>query len=309
MFQSPAIRVARPAPSLPPALDAEEGDIDILGEGRVHYYADRKVKGRPVVLLHSVNAAASSYEMRPLFESLRRSRRVFALDLPGFGRSAHDARRYTPEFYARALERFIVDVASPQGEPCDACALSLSCEFLARAAVAERELFHSLTLLSPTGLSTRPPPALAETLRSRVIAPLLHVGPLARGVFKVLSTRRSIRYFLARSFAGPIDESLADYAYKSAHTPGAERAPMAFVAGELFTHDAATLLYGALRVPTLVLYDQDPYTDFGALESVLARNPNLRAQRLSPSRGMLQFEHTTAVAAAINRELITSNGV
>ncbi len=84
---------------------------------------------------------------------------------------------------------------------------------------------------------------------------------------------------------------------------------MAFVAGELFTHDAATLLYGALRVPTLVLYDQDPYTDFGALESVLARNPNLRAQRLSPSRGMLQYEHTTAVAAAINRELITSNGV
>lgn len=96
-FASSPMGKGRHAQSLPPAIDAEEGDIDIMGEGLVHYYYDREMKGRPVVLVHSVNAAASSYEMRPLFESLRRTRQVFALDLPGFGRSARDARTYTPD--------------------------------------------------------------------------------------------------------------------------------------------------------------------------------------------------------------------
>lgn len=40
-------------------------------------------------------------------------------------------------------------MASPQGEPCDVVALSLSCEFVARAAETSRDLFHSLTFISP----------------------------------------------------------------------------------------------------------------------------------------------------------------
>jgi pimeloyl-ACP methyl ester carboxylesterase len=308
MSDSPPLHAARSAPLLPPAIDAEQGDVDIMGEGRVHYYADRRVKGRPVVLVHSINAAASSYEMRPLFEALRGTRRVFALDLPGFGRSARDVHTYTPEFFARAIERFVVDVASPQGAPCDVVALSLSCEFVARAALAERELFHALTLISPTGLSTRKTPRALEALRARAVAPLLHVGPVGRGVFKLLATRPSIRFFLSRSFAGPVDEGLAAYAQLTANVPGAERAPLAFVSGELFTPDAADALYAPLRVPTLVLYDHDAYTDFGALDAVSARNPEFRGQRVAPSKGMPQFEHTAAVAAAVNRDYEAANG-
>lgn len=295
------IRTSPRAAPLPPAIDAEEGDVDIMGEGRVHYYADRSVKGRPVVLLHSVNAAASSYEMRPLFEALRGTRRVFAFDLPGFGRSARDARTYTPEFFARAIERFVIDVASPQGAPCDLVALSLSCEFAARAALANPALFHQLTFISPSGLSSHRPRKTVEALRAHALAPLLHIGPVGRGVFKLLATRRSIRYFLSKSFVGPVDEGLATYAYLAAHVAGAERAPISFVAGELFTPDAADSLYTPLRVPTLVLHDTDAYTDFGALDAVCARNLEFRAQRIAPSRGLPQFEQTHAVVAAVNR--------
>lgn len=54
----------------------------------------RHGEGAPVVLVHSVNAAASSFEMRPLFEGLRGERPVLAFDLPGFGRSQRGPRRY-----------------------------------------------------------------------------------------------------------------------------------------------------------------------------------------------------------------------
>ena len=287
---------------LSPAINAEEGDIELIGEGRVHYYADVRTRGRPVVLVHSVNAAASSYEMRPLFEALRATRRVFALDLPGFGLSARAQRPYTREGYARAIERFVVDVASPQGVPCDVVALSLSCEFVARAAVASPSLFHSLTLLSPTGLGRTKGSPLTRSIRSRALATALSVKPLARGLVALVTTERSVRYFLEKSFVGPVDEGLVSYAVRSGREPGAEHAPTEFLKGALFTPDAARSLYAPLRVPTEVLYDEDPYTDFDKLAGLVDINPALHATRVAPSRGMSQFEHTAAVVAAIDRE-------
>lgn len=284
------------------AIDAEEGDIDLVGEGRVHYYADARTRGRAVVLVHSINAAASSYEMRPLFEALRATRRVYALDLPGFGLSARDRRAYTREGYARAIERFVVDVASPQGAPCDVVALSLSCEFVARAALSAPALFHRLTFLSPTGLGREAGSGLARSLRGRALSAALSMRPLARGLFELVTTERSVRYFLKKSFVGPVDEGLVAYAVRSAREGGAEHAPTEFLKGALFTPDAAASLYGPLRVPTEVLYDGDPFTGFDKLAGLVAANPGVHATRVAPSRGMPQFEHTAAVVAAIDRE-------
>src|SRR5512132_2211731 len=63
------------------AVDAEWRTF--LGErsGVLTYYVDRHATGRPLVLLHSINAAGSSYEMRPLFEHYMHQRPVYALDL------------------------------------------------------------------------------------------------------------------------------------------------------------------------------------------------------------------------------------
>ncbi len=303
-----AARTAAPDVPLPPAYNAEEGDVDIVGEGRVHYYADREIKGRPVVLVHSVNAAASSYEMHPLFEALRGARRVFALDLPGFGRSAREARAYTPNGYARAIERFIVDVASPQGIPCDVAALSLSCEFVARAALANSAIFHRLVFISPTGMSSKHPSRALEAVRRRALGALLHVGPIGRGVFKLITAERVVRHYLARAFAGPVDEGLVSYAVRSAHERGAEHAPLAFLSGGLFTPDASSSLYEPLRVPTEVLYDEDPYTDFGGLGALVEKNANLHARRVESAHSMIQFGHTADVVAALNREEAPTHG-
>src|SRR5690606_14489158 len=77
---------------LPPALEAERrAFVDRYGR-LLAMYADTRGSGRRVVLVHSVTAAASAYEMRPLFEALRGSRPVYALDLPGFGFSDRSDR-------------------------------------------------------------------------------------------------------------------------------------------------------------------------------------------------------------------------
>src|SRR4051794_36329079 len=77
------------------ALDARRVEDDFGNLGMLSHYEDDSGEGAPVVLLHSVNAAASAYEMRPLFEALRGRRPVYALELPGFGFSARVDRPYS----------------------------------------------------------------------------------------------------------------------------------------------------------------------------------------------------------------------
>jgi pimeloyl-ACP methyl ester carboxylesterase len=42
-------------------------------------------EGSPIVLVHGVHAAASSFEMRGIFEPLSQRHTVYAVDLLGFG--------------------------------------------------------------------------------------------------------------------------------------------------------------------------------------------------------------------------------
>jgi len=59
--------------------------------------------GKPLLLVHSVNAAASAAQVRPLHEHCAASRSVFSIDLPGYGFSDRSDRAYTPRLMTDAL--------------------------------------------------------------------------------------------------------------------------------------------------------------------------------------------------------------
>src|SRR5579859_1968996 len=101
-----SLRINHAAP-LPPAIDAERRMFVSTTSGALSYYHDRRASGRPLVLIHGVNLATSSYEMRPLFERYHGQRPTYALDLPGFGFSDRGRRVYQPGLYANAIIDFI----------------------------------------------------------------------------------------------------------------------------------------------------------------------------------------------------------
>jgi pimeloyl-ACP methyl ester carboxylesterase len=288
----------RAAP-LPAALPASRWSVP-TSAGRVSYYANVSGNGRPLVLIHSVNAAASAFEMQPLFAHYEGRRPVYALELPGFGFSERAKRAYTPGLYAAAIGEFLRTVVE---EPADVVALSLGSEFAARAALNEPGRFHSLALISPSGLGkdggstvtpTTEPAASSRTYR------LLSFPLWGRGLFDLIATRGSIHYFLQRSFTGEVPQALEDYAYASSHQPGAEHAPLAFISGELFTRGATATLYSRLSLPVLVLYDQDAYVGFDALPGLMRRQANWRAVRIAPTRGLPHWEQLDATTAALD---------
>ena len=139
---------------LPPALEGERREFSGRA-GRLSYYVAGPAVSNgaaPLLLIHSLNAAASAYEVRPLFDHYRRSRRVYALDLPGFGFSERSRRNYTPRLYTDAVLDMLDEIAREHGTaPVDALALSLGSEFLARAATEQAGRFATVALVSPTG--------------------------------------------------------------------------------------------------------------------------------------------------------------
>jgi pimeloyl-ACP methyl ester carboxylesterase len=286
---------------LPNALPAERRSVIAPRSGQLSYYADAQAAGRPLLLIHSINAAASAYEMRPLFEQFRGSRPVIALDLPGFGFSERSERAYSPELYKHAILEAL-DVTAG-GAPVDAVALSLGCEFLALAALAEPQRFHSLAFISPSGLRERgrgrPTQQANDAGASQSVHRALSFPLWGQAVFDLIATRKSIGFFLSQSFTGPVDPGLAEYAYLTSHQWGAHHAPLHFVSGLLFTQDVATRAYEQLSVPALVLRDRDAFTSFELLPRVLQRNPRWQEQPIKPTLGLPQFEKPRETAQAL----------
>jgi pimeloyl-ACP methyl ester carboxylesterase len=276
------------------AIPADRAVFDSPQAGAVSYYSQRRAEGRPLVLVHSVNAAASAYEVRPLFLHYRSRRPVYALDLPGYGFSSRENRHYSPELYQDSIAEFLREVV---GEPADVVALSLSSEFAARAALAEPDLFASLALVSPTGFG----PDQNSQKKSTNPYPVLSFPLWGRPLFDLIATRASIEYFLAKSFLGPVPGEMIEYAYATAHQPGAEHAPLRFISGNLFTLGVREQVYDRLRVPTLVLYDRDNFVSFDMLPATLSASDFVQAVRLVPSLGLPQFEHLEDMVEVLNR--------
>jgi pimeloyl-ACP methyl ester carboxylesterase len=237
--------------------------------------------------------------MWPLFAHYRSQRPVYALDLPGYGVSARSDRTYSPELFTEA----VLALLQRLDEPADVVALSLSSEFAARAARRAPDRVRSLTLISPTGFSSSTgsdggdtSSGFGDTVHSVLAFPLW-----ARPLFDLLTTRASIKYYLQKSFVGAVPEDMIDYAYATAHQPGAEHAPLYFLSGKLFTPRVRTAIYDDVTQPTLVLYDQDPYVGFGALSPFVAVHENWQAQRVTPTLGLPHFERLEATTELLDR--------
>jgi len=273
------------------ALDAACKDFQSKHAGRISYYADTSGKGTPILLLHSINAAASAFETKPIFDHYKGLRPVYALDLPGFGFSDRSDRTYSPMLYQRAITEFLKDVV---GQAADVIGLSLSSEFAALTAVHEPELIHSLVMISPTGF--RQPKANRVSDRSglrgskNALFSMLSVAIWNRPLFDLIVSRPSIQFFLNKSFEGLVPEKLLDYAYQIAHQPGTQYAPTYFLSGKLSTPAVRETVYKVLSLPVLVIYDRDPYTNFEMLPVMSKKRDNWHAVRIVPTKGLPHWE-------------------
>jgi pimeloyl-ACP methyl ester carboxylesterase len=248
--------------SLPLALDAERHFIWHKGLRVALYLSMPQGKPSndlqtPLVLVHSINAAASAAEVKPIFDRYAHMRPVIAIELPGFGSSDRKRIEYKPQLMTDCIAAAVNHVrALGFQRPVDLMAVSLSCEMAARAALDRPALFRSLALVSPTGFETKlaEPYEDGRTKDKPWLRKLLDSGPWSNPLFEWLTSEKSMRKFLERSWGSKgIDEGLLAYNLLTVAQPGARHAPYAFVGGALFTRGVRQL-YSKLALPVWMIH-------------------------------------------------------
>jgi pimeloyl-ACP methyl ester carboxylesterase len=273
--------MSAPRHSLPHSLSGERREIRDQEAGLVSYYVDgldrvehtdAELEPPPLLLIHSINAAASAHEVKPVYDAFKTQRPTYAIDLPGFGHSERSERFYGQDLMVAALEAVIAEIRATHGpRAIDALAISLASEFLAKTASAHPVSLRSLAMVSPTGFAEnaaregRPDESIGRAGLYRFLSTPL----LGRGLFRLLTTPPSIRFFLRRTWGSKqIDEKMFRVSCRVARFSGAHHAPFHFIAGYLFSADIAPV-YRALKQPVWLSRGvRGAFDDYERLDSV-----------------------------------------
>lgn len=234
--------------------------------GRMVYYTVEKLSGLPLetpeihdlpqlVFLHGFGGGSSAYEWSQVYPALIGEYRILAPDLIGWGRSEHPAREYTIHDYITTIIEFLEQTCD---SPTPVVASSLTAALTIRAAIERPDLFKSLILTTPSGLSD-----FGESYRNSFFAQLVKTPVLDRIIYTTgVANSAGIRTFLEeRQFArsNRIYPEIVEAYLESSTQPNAEYAALAFVRGDLCFD--LSLYMGQLTTPTAIIWgEQSQFT-------------------------------------------------
>lgn len=272
----------------------------LTGEPWAGLYRQPWAELPPLVFLHGFGGGSSAYEWSQVYPAFALDYRVLAPDLIGWGRSAHPERDYQPEDYLASLTDFLEQTC---GRPTPVIASSLTAALVIRLAIARPDLFQSLILVAPAGLSD-----FGNDFSRTVLAQIASTPILDRLFYTLgIATASGINRFLkVRQFARPerIYPELVQAYQASATQPNADYAALAFVSGRL-CFDLANYL-GQLTVPTAIFWgEQAALTPLDLGRRLAALNPEaVRWFQSLPGVGLTpQLEAPAITIALIRRAL------
>ncbi|MCU0532317.1 MAG: alpha/beta hydrolase [Hydrococcus sp. Prado102] len=221
-------------PSLPPWREKDEIESDIP----------------TLIFLHGFGGGSSAYEWSKVYPAFASDYRVLAPDLIGWGRSEHPDRNYRPEDYIDTIIEFIEKTCD---RPTPVIASSLTAALTIRCAIARPDLFKSLILTTPAGLSD-----FGEDYTRSIFAQIIKVPILDKFIYSSgVATEGGISNFLQnRQFARPerIYPEITEAYLQSSRQPNAEYAALSFVRGDL-CFDLSTYMT-QLSTPTAIIWGQ-----------------------------------------------------
>ena len=228
--------------------------------GRILYYTNTgslwqndvtpKGERETLVFLHGFGGGSSAYEWSKVYPAFASDYRIIAPDLLGWGRSEHLTRNYQIEDYLTTIQEFLQQTCIG---PVTAIASSLTAAIVIRVAIAHPNLFKSLILTTPAGLSD-----FGEDYSRSFFAQIASVPIVDRFLYSTgVATPNGIRSFLEqRQFAQPsrVYQEIVDAYLESAQQPHSEYTALSFVRGDLCFD--LSLYIQQLTTPTAIIWGQ-----------------------------------------------------
>lgn len=203
-----------------------------------------------LVFLHGFGGGSSAYEWSKVYPAFAAEYRILAPDLIGWGRSEHPARNYMIDDYLTTIREFLQQTCTGS---VTVVASSLTAAFTIRVAIAHPDLFRSLILVTPAGLSD-----FGQDYSRSIFAQVVSVPIIDRLLYSTgIATSAGIRNFLEqRQFAqsNRIYEEIVEAYLQSAQQPNGEYAALSFVRGDLCFD--LSLYIQQLTTPTAIIWGQ-----------------------------------------------------
>jgi pimeloyl-ACP methyl ester carboxylesterase len=234
-----------------------------LGPLRVHHMLGGR--GTPVVFIHGLGSSGYM-EWRRNLDSVALRHRVFAPDLPGYGRTDKPRVRYTVPYFARFIASYMEDRGLRSASLVGA---SLGGRVALEVALEEPKLVRRLVLVNTLGLG-RPRVRMAQAAYGLVTIP--RVGEAVMGFARDALTwapRRVVRRFAARyagtsadltqtmddAYLSDLREMYAIDGYRSAYLSTVRSLvnPRAFFGG----HHDVTRRLNELKIPVQLIWGAD----------------------------------------------------
>lgn len=207
-------------------------------------------RGRPLLLVHSVMAGASSREWDAVFDALAEHNRVYAIDLAGFGDSEDPAAPWSAYQYAQLLHSFIEEVIGRAVCICGANGGADLALVLTRLHPAD---VRRVALVSPEGIGG----GFASPEDVQRLA-LLQKPLIGTQYFLAGTSKRSIRAMLENAFFAKervTAELVRQYALAARHGQHAQ-AVYAGIATRFYAADTQAA-FDALTCPMLLIWGEE----------------------------------------------------
>ena len=180
--------------------------------GRIFY---RKTgSGTPLLLIHDLMPAASSYEWNLLEQQFAKDYTVYSIDLLGCGRSDKPNLTYTNYLYVQLINDFVEKVIKQRTH---VAATGLSGSFVIMACNNNAELFDKIFLINPESIQKL---KQIPTFQSRTAKILMDCPVIGTTIYHILNNRSNIEYnFTEKYFFNPFQVSrrLVDTYHECAH--------------------------------------------------------------------------------------------
>ena len=180
--------------------------------GNIHY--TKAGSGKPLLLIHDLNAVSSGYEWKQLISLLQEDYTVYTIDLLGFGRSEKPNMTYTNYLYVQLISDFI---KSEIGHRVNVIATGESASIPVMACANNPELFDQLMFINPLSLLNF---SLFPGKTARMYKFILDIPVLGTLLYHISCSKHTLtQEFATRGFYNPylVKSTCIDSYYESAH--------------------------------------------------------------------------------------------
>ena len=250
-------------------------------------YYTKQGHGDPLLLIHDLYPSSSSAEWNEVIEELSQSHTVYAIDLPGCGRSTKPHITYVNYFFTQLLSDFVTDVIQ---EPTAVTATGISSSFATMAAHLYPDNFTKLTFInpqSPSQLATIPANT-AKFTKSIMDCPILGTF-----LYYIFCSENEIEYnFTEEYFYNPflVSSKVMHTYYESAHwNQGSGRFLLASLHGN-YINANVNLAFSSLTQDTQLIFGKELANAENIAASYQKLNPVIKVSYISKAKMLPHLE-------------------